>query len=215
MAMKYKTVIWDFNGTLLDDVEISMNAMNTVLERRSLKRIPSTDGFRDVFSFPVRDYYERLGLDFSKEPFKVSADEWVELYSKEMFSSPIMEGAKDALEALKASGIRQIILSASEKTRLSEHLERLGIGRLFDEIYGAEDVYAKGKEDIAKELSERSDLFPAVLIGDTDHDYLCAQTIGADCILFSGGFMSKNRLEKLSAPVFDDLRDIAKKIIEN
>ena len=67
--MKYKTVIWDFNGTLLDDVEISMNAMNTVLDRRSLKRIPSTDGFRDVFSVPVEDYYQRLGIEFFKESF--------------------------------------------------------------------------------------------------------------------------------------------------
>lgn len=212
--MKYKTVIWDFNGTLLDDVEISMNAMNTVLDRRSLKRIPSTDGFRDVFSFPVEDYYQRLGIDFSKEPFKVSADEWVELYSKEMYSSPIMKGAKEALGLLRDSGIKLLILSASEKQRLSEHLSRLDIAKYFDEVHGAEDVYARGKDDIAKMLSERKELFPAVLIGDTDHDFKCAQMIGADCILFSKGFMSRERLLKLSVPVYDDLLEIAEKIIK-
>lgn len=212
--MKYKTVIWDFNGTLLDDVEISMNAMNVVLERRSLKKIPSTDGFRNVFSFPVQDYYQRLGIDFSKEPFKVSADEWVELYSKEMFSSPLMKGAKEALELLKDKKIKLLILSASEKKRLSQHLEKLDISEFFDEVHGAEDVYAKGKDEIARELSMREELFPAVLIGDTDHDFKCARMIGADCILFSKGFMSKERLEKLQVPVFDDLLDIAKKIIK-
>ncbi len=212
--MKYKTVIWDFNGTLLDDVEISMNAMNKVLERRTLKEIPSADHFRDVFSFPVQNYYEKLGMDFSKEPFKIPADEWVELYSKEMFSAPVMKGAKEALMLLKNSGIKLLILSASEKNRLTEHLEKLGITEFFDEIHGAEDVYARGKDDIARELSSREDLFPCVLVGDTDHDCKCAEMIGADCILFSKGFMSKSRLEKLSVPVYDDLLEIAEKIIK-
>lgn len=212
--MKYKTVIWDFNGTLLDDVEISMNAMNVVLNRRNLKKIPSTDAFRDVFSFPVENYYQRLGIDFSKEPFKVSADEWVELYSKEMYSAPIMNGAKEALGLLKNSGIRLLILSASEKQRLSEHLNRLEIDGYFDEVHGANDVYARGKDDIAKILFQRKELFPAVLIGDTDHDFKCAQMIGADCILYSKGFMSKERLKKLSVPVFDDLLEIAENIIK-
>ena len=212
--MYYKTVIWDFNGTLLSDMDISIKAMNTVLSRRSLPKINSLLEFQSVFGFPVEDYYKKLGLDFSKESFKVPADEWVELYTKDMFSSPLTDNAEDALIALKEAGIRQIVLSASEKQRLTDHLKSLGILSYFDEVYGTGDVYAKGKADIAKMLSEKGELFPAVLIGDTDHDKICADIIGCDAYLYSGGFMSEERLKRLNAPVESDLLKIAKEIIK-
>ncbi len=211
--MRYKTVIWDFNGTLLSDMQISIEAMNTVLERRDLPKIPSLNEFQNLFGFPVEDYYARLGLDFEKEPYKIPADEWVELYSKNMFTAPLSEHTIEALEMIKAAGIRQIVLSASEKSRLTDHLEKLGITHYFDEIHGTEDVYAKGKADLARKLSEREELFPAVLVGDTDHDFLCAHSIGCDCILYSGGFMSEKRLSVLGAPVSSSLLDIANEII--
>ena len=211
--MNYKTVIWDFNGTLLSDMQISIEAMNTVLERRNLPIIPSLKEFQGLFGFPVEDYYARLGLDFNKEPYKIPADEWVELYSAKMFTAPLSENTIDALELIKSHGIRQIVLSASEKSRLINHLEKLGIAHYFDEIHGTEDVYAAGKSAVAKRLSDRNEIFPAVLIGDTDHDYLCAESMGCDAILYSGGFMSEERLKKLGAPVRSSLLEIANEII--
>lgn len=211
--MKYKTIIWDFNGTLLADMEISIKAMNTVLSRRNLPIIPSVDAFRDVFCFPVEEYYGRVGLDFSKEPFKIPADEWVELYSADMYAAPLINEAKEALEGFRKAGIKQVILSASEKNRLITHLEKLEIIDYFDEIHGAGDVYANGKKDLAVMLSKRSELFPAVLIGDTDHDCKCAELIGCDTYLFSGGFMSANRLAESGCPVSDSLLDISKIIL--
>lgn len=213
--MKYKTVIWDFNGTLLSDMALSVSAMNTVLKKRALPLIPDLSAFRDVFGFPVEDYYARIGFDFSKEPYQIPADEWVALYSEKMFDCPLTEGAVDALSTLRDAGIAQMILSASEKTRLKKHLEMLSILDYFDEIHGTGDVYAAGKSDLAKMLSKRSELFPAVLIGDTDHDLECAKMIGCDCILFSEGFMSKARLSRLGVPVFESLSEISEEIINN
>ena len=213
--MKYKTVIWDFNGTLLSDMQISIEAMNTVLSRRSLPTIPDLPAFQSLFGFPVEDYYARLGLDFDKEPYKIPADEWIELYSREMYSAPLTEGAEDALKAVKAAGMRQIILSASETERLILHTKKLEIYGYFDNILGMDDVYARGKTEIAQKFAKESteDIFPAVLIGDTDHDYECARAIGCDVMLFSGGFMSKERLLALTPSVYDSLEKIVKKII--
>jgi phosphoglycolate phosphatase len=208
--MKYKTVIWDFNGTLFDDMGVSIDAMNTVLSRRSLPLINGLFEFQNVFGFPVRDYYSRIGLDFSKEPYEVPADEWIELYGEKMNEAPIMKDADTVLKRLHDMGIRQIVLSASEKGRLIENLEHLGIISYFDEILGMDNAYAKGKAEIAKEFAARDKegIFPAILIGDTDHDFQCAESIGCDCILYSGGFMSRSRLEKLGAPVIDSLSEI-------
>ena len=146
------------------------------------------------------------------EPYQKSADEWIELYTESMYDAPLIDGAIEALEAFKQAGIIQIILSASEKQRLTTHLKKLGIIEYFDRIYGSDNVYAKGKAEIAADLSADKDLFPCVLIGDTDHDYKCSQLIGCDCMLFSGGFMSQKRLNALSAPVYNSLNEIVKKI---
>lgn len=208
--MKYKTVIWDFNGTLFDDMGVSIDAMNIVLSRRSLPPINGLEDFQEVFGFPVRDYYSRIGLDFSKEPYEVPADEWIELYGEKMNDAHIMRDAEIVLSALQKKGVRQIVLSASEKGRLIENLTHLGIISYFDEILGMDNAYAKGKAEIAAEFAARDKegIFPAMLIGDTDHDYQCALSIGCDCILYSGGFMSRRRLEKLGAPVIDSLTEI-------
>ena len=184
--------------------------MNTVLSRRSLPLISGLPEFQKVFGFPVRDYYNRIGLDFTKEPYEVPADEWIELYGEKMNEATIMKNADTVLKRLKDMGARQIVLSASERGRLIENLTHLGIISYFDEILGMDNAYAKGKAEIAKEFAARDKdgIFPAILIGDTDHDFQCAQSIGCDCILYSGGFMSRQRLKNLGAPVIDDLSEI-------
>lgn len=208
--MKYKTLIWDFNGTLLDDTKISISAINTVLERRGMKTIDSFDAFQEIFCFPVSEYYRRLGFDFEKEPYKIPADEWVKLYSASMFDAPLNEGVRDILAYARNMGLRQIVFSASERSRLTEHIKRLGISEFFDDIIGTDDVYAKGKIDLAKDFAKKNPhIFPALFIGDTDHDHLCALEMGCDCVLYSGGFMSKKRLAVLGSPVISSMSDLA------
>ena len=61
--MKYTNIIWDWNGTLLNDTELSIKCINTLLKRRSLPLL-SAEQYREVFGFPIREYYQRIGLDF-------------------------------------------------------------------------------------------------------------------------------------------------------
>ena len=79
--MKYKHIIWDWNGTLLDDTWLCVEGINDSLKKRSLQTI-TKEIYRKVFSFPVEDYYKRLGFDFKKEPFEVAGDEFVAYYAK-------------------------------------------------------------------------------------------------------------------------------------
>lgn len=75
----YKHIIWDWNGTLLDDVEVVINIMNSLLEKREMTVI-NKDRYLEIFDFPVKNYYTKLGFDFSLEPFEKIANEYVELY---------------------------------------------------------------------------------------------------------------------------------------
>lgn len=208
---KYGLVIWDFNGTVIDDTQISIDSINTVLGRRALPQLSGKVAFQDIFTFPVEEYYRRLGFDFSKEPYSVPADEWVELYNAKKFQAPLNEGVYETLAAVTEAGVRQIILSASEKALLYEQLKYLGVSEFFDEILGCGDVYAAGKLELARRWAKgksAEEIKKTLFIGDTDHDFLCAENIGCDCVLYSGGFMSRGRLEALGAPVIDSISEV-------
>ena len=68
--MMLKTILWDFNGTLLDDVNISLSAVNDL--RRILYNYKglSLDEYRQIFTFPVSDYYLKAGFDFQRHSFE-------------------------------------------------------------------------------------------------------------------------------------------------
>ncbi|MBN2352282.1 MAG: hypothetical protein JXD23_06910 [Spirochaetales bacterium] len=59
---KLCTVVWDWNGTLLNDMEACIRSMNLMLENRSLPPI-DFETYRNVFTFPVIDYYRAVGID--------------------------------------------------------------------------------------------------------------------------------------------------------
>ena len=83
IMMKYTDVIWDFNGTVLSDMQAGIDAVNEMLAARDLAVIADMESYRRAFCFPVETYYRNLGFDFEKEDYKtVLAPLWVSLYNK-------------------------------------------------------------------------------------------------------------------------------------
>ena len=205
--MKYDLVIWDFNGTIADDVEIGIEAANVVLSRRGMKTIDSVDSYRELFCFPIKKYYEKLGFDFSIEPYEVPADEWTCEFIKREERLKLTPGCAAALSYIKERGVRQIIISSSEINMLNRELEILGVRDYFDDILGKSDNYAHGKVDMAKEWAAGRE-YKAVFIGDSLHDLETARAIGADCILFSGGHDLERRLAESGVPVVHSIDEI-------
>ena len=62
--MKHTDVIWDFNGTILDDVAAGIASVNKMLSDRSLPTIKDKEHYRKIFRFPIIEYYRSLGFDF-------------------------------------------------------------------------------------------------------------------------------------------------------
>ncbi len=208
--MKYSHILWDFNGTLLDDVEAGIESTNVLLAARSLPLIESVEEYRRIFGFPVIDYYKRLGFDFEKESYEKVAHEWVELYLQNVKNSRLYDGADEALSMLKERGIDQIILSVTEKKMLKEQLSSLGIRQYFSDVLGMDDVYAHGKTELGKAWMNKTRPARAALIGDTVHDYEVARGIGVECILVAGGHQSKQKLALCGARVLDNIKEIVK-----
>lgn len=208
--MKYSCIIWDFNGTIADDLSISIYAINQVLNRRGLPIIKDTDAYRKVFGFPVREYYKRLGIDLKAEPYEVPAKEWVDAYTAGISEIVPVAGVQEVLQKIQDAGIMQIILSASEENMLHKMLGQLQFNTFFDKILGAQDIYGSGKAGIAEKFAKESDLdlSGALFIGDTDHDAAAAEVLGCDCLLYSGGHMAADKLMSCGFPVINQMSEV-------
>ena len=75
--MKYTHLMWDFNGTIFDDADAGIDAVNKMLKERGLEPIPSRERYKQIFDFPIEEYYSSLGFDFEREPYEVLAPVWV------------------------------------------------------------------------------------------------------------------------------------------
>lgn len=207
--MNKRVIIWDWNGTLLNDISISIDAMNEMLGRRGLELLDLCR-YRQVFGFPVKDYYQKLGFDFSNEAFEVPAMEFIKGYSARLKEAVLFDDVKENLSLLKAQGIRHFILSAMEQEALDECVLNLGIHQYFEKIYGLGDHYAHGKSGIALEMmcNENFNRDECVLVGDTLHDLEIAHLLEIDCILISRGHQEKKRLREKHHHVKDDIKGL-------
>ncbi len=206
-----KLIIWDWNGTLLNDVKACVDSMNCMLDKRSVNKI-TIDYYKSIFTFPVKKYYQELGFDFNKEPFEELSIEYIDLYKRNSMNSPLQEGVIELLNFFKSRKYKQVILSASEQIALENQVKQRNIFNYFDSLIGLNNIHAKGKVDNAKNFVVNSPGYDQIiLIGDTMHDLEVAQEINAKCILVSNGHQVINK-EKFNgnAVIVNTLLDITK-----
>ena len=212
--MKYTHILWDFNGTILDDVDAGIKSVNKLLSERGLPTVDSRERYHEVFGFPIIDYYRRLGFDFDKEPYEVIAPIWVEQYMENVKRSPVFDDVMKTVEFFSGMGAKQIVLSATELEMLRRQLDFVGCLDAFDAVLGLDNIHAASKVSLAKKWkAENPDAVP-LMIGDTVHDAEVASAIGADCILIARGHQSRTTLEKIGCPVYENLDEAIKKILK-
>ena len=206
--MKY--VLWDWNGTLFNDVEAGMNAANAMLRRRGIPEI-TLERYRASFGFPVRNFYTAVGFRLEEEDWDAMAVEYHDLLRGDP-SQRLRDGALEALELVKSSGAGQSVISALRQDMLDEDTARAGVRRYMDRIYGVDNLDGATKLSRARELVAELGLAPggAVMVGDTLHDLETAREVGAACILADVGHQSLAGRVPQGVPVARSLVEAAR-----
>jgi phosphoglycolate phosphatase len=206
---RYRHIVWDWNGTLLDDVGLAVEVMNGMLGRRGMPLL-TTASYREVFDFPVRDYYVRLGFDFAAESWDAVASEFIAGYNARWRECRLQEGAQAALERVAAAEVGQSLLSATHQEMLEAHIAHYGVAERFDQSLGVSNYNAQGKEAHGRRwMAERAfDPSSVLLIGDTVHDRVVAREMGADCVLVAHGHQPRAKLERCGVPVYGSLGEL-------
>lgn len=204
--MVYENVFWDWNGTVLDDAQACVNAVNVALRKRGMREV-DLNHYRERFRFPVSEYYVELGFDFNKDSYESLADEYTENYLLE--TPTLRKGAKFVLEKLFLNSINQYILSASEKKILSMGVRKFDLGYYFKDIIALDDKCAGGKAEVGREYISKNLLSgKTLLIGDTVHDAEVAKELDMDCVLIESGYNSLSRLQGTGARIITDLNEL-------
>jgi phosphoglycolate phosphatase len=203
---KYTHIIWDWNGTLLNDNWLCVEIMNTMLSARKLPLLTLTH-YRDIFDFPVKAYYEKLGFNFKKESFETVGMDFMVRYNERQKECRLHDDAVISLKRIAEFGYRQAILSAREETELRQETIDLKVASYFDKVDGLEDHYAHGKTDVGIRLLKELDVEKrkVLFIGDTVHDSEVAKELEIDCILIPNGHHSKARLRLTGNPIMKSL----------
>ncbi len=205
----YHHIIWDWNGTLLNDVQACVDAINILLKDRSLPTL-TREQYLDIFDFPVRNYYIKLGFDFSKQDWNQVAVDYHKAYVITSAASPLRHGTQAALAQFQAKGVGMSILSACELKILKRMVAERQILPYFKHIYGLDDLYASSKIDLGHALFNNSGLQKkgALLIGDTTHDFEVAQAMGIPCLLMANGHQADSKLKALDCPMVSDYQGV-------
>ena len=205
-----KTIILDFNGTILDDLDLCFNILNKMLNMYNHPSI-TKERYLDIFTFPVINYYKKAGFNFDKEPFDELAPIFMDLYQPNSLKCSLHEGIVEMIKKWRSEGKKIILLSASKRNLMIEQLVSFNIENLFDEILGTGTINAVGKVDLAREYlnSNHVDKNSTIMIGDTLHDDEVANVLGVTSFLIAKGHQSKKRLMTSNAYVLDDISDIS------
>lgn len=213
--LPYKYVLFDWNGTLIDDLDMNIEIEQLLLSRRSLASVGSKEFYLENFGFPIIEFYEMLGFDFTKEKYEDVAVEYAREYSERLCKAKLFDDVLPTLQKLKNAGIKTAIISATEQEELLKQVSRFGIESYFEEILGAQNNLGKSKVQTAldwfssKNISAKS----AVFLGDTTHDFETAKAIGCSCFLICRGHNSERRLKETGCEVFASLKKVSERLL--
>ena len=204
-------VVWDWNGTLLADQHVVLEALNALLRERGL---PDTtmDTYRALYTRPVRVFYERL---FDR---RIEDDEWERIddhfhdaYHAGVHAAELDRDAVPALEVVADLGVRQSLLSMARHELLVPLVAEAGIADRFVRVDGlrGEGGVPKAPAMAAHLAAIGPEVDPArvLVIGDAVDDAHAAAHVGATCVLYDGGSHPRAVLEEAGVPVAESLLD--------
>lgn len=205
-----KHVIWDWNGTLLDDIDISMEALNVLLKQERLPLVHDISEYRRYFQFPVIEYYKKVGFDFNKTPFSKLAEGYMAYYQPNSLQCQLHAHVEETLQYLQAKDIRQYVLSASNLSFLHQQMAEYDITCYLDGVFGLDNIHAHSKAELAKTFVKEHHIHgdEAVFIGDSVHDSEVAHGAGCRCILIANGHEHKDKLLQTGNIVVDVMKEI-------
>lgn len=199
-----KHVIFDYNGTILYDTDVCVEALNHLLESHHLEPV-TKEYYREHFHFPIYSFYEKIGFDFERESFNDLGLRYRKFYLNNLHRCHVYSGLRHLLHELRQHPVTTSILTALNQESLHSQLKHYDLTPLFDFAFGLSDHHAHSKIQRGLDLIKHVGISPneTILIGDTDHDVEVAKALGIEVLVLADGHQNENRLNQTKAKVFN------------
>ncbi len=209
--MKFDYIVWDWNGTIVNDAWVFVDVMNFFLKKKGLPQT-TIDDYKKTFGFPIQNYWKALGFKFNDKEFNKLNKRFIEEYQKRIFLPKLQPGIVDLIKKINKFKIKQFVLSASENSLLHKSVGFYKINYLFEDVLGVDNLNAVGKISLAKVLLKKNNLHlkKTLVIGDTKYDLDVAQALGCMALLVSHGHIEHKRLLDLRVPLVQSVKEIEK-----
>lgn len=212
-----KYIFLDFNGTVLNDVDLCLDLLNEMLYEKEQKNVDLAQ-YKQIFDFPIIKYYLAAGFDFTKYTFEELANYFIVEYTRRnLTESFIFDDLENFIKDVKLLGYKVVICSASKKVLLLDQLRDFKIIDLFDDVIGLDNHYASSKLQLAKEYIKNIeiDLTTSFFIGDTTHDAEVGVECGLNVLLIDRGHQSEEVLKKTKKTILHTFKEVINYITEN
>lgn len=200
-------IVWDWNGTLLDDLGVVIAAANVSLERFGVGPIDE-DGYRDHFTRPVRAFYDSLfGRPVTDGEWEALNDGFHTEYFALVEEAGLTVDTVAALTIVEGLGWGQSLLSMSPQEWLEHIVSAKGVSERFSLIDGLKGPTGGLKAQHMEEHLVALDVDPdrTVVVGDTPDDAVAARHAGAHVVLYDGGSHHLPHLQGMGAPIAHSL----------
>ena len=207
--MKFSHIIWDWNGTIVDDASLCVEIVNEILHQYDLEEV-TLNYYINNFTFPVKEYYELIGLPITTASYKSISDFFISHYRKRFYQCDLQKGILQVIKQFSDAGITQSVLSAAFQDDLVKFVSHYGLEPYFTSISGVDDILANGKLSIAAKHFDFLGIArnKILLIGDTCHDYEIAHSLGISSVLLCSGHNSYELLNEVSSPVLTSASEL-------
>ncbi|MFF7875492.1 HAD family hydrolase [Streptomyces californicus] len=206
-------LVWDWNGTLLDDTYAVVRATNAAFAEVELEPI-TPEQYREMYTIPIPRFYERfLGRLPTEAEWERMDGVFHRYYAEQRTACGLTAGAEELLHGWQRAGRSQSLLSMYGHEQLVPVVRGYGIEPRFVRVEGRRGPSGGSKalhmERHFEALAGVDGIVPenAVVIGDALDDAVAAAHVGARAVLYTGGSHSRRSLEGAGVPVVDSLAE--------
>lgn len=205
-------IVWDWNGTLFDDVPLVVEAVNACLASRGAARIDAA-AYRREFVRPLTAFYEKL-LAAPVDDLLIAELDGVfqDAYWDGFDTAGLTGDARAAIELVARSGATQSIASMLWHDMLVPTVTGFGLDEFMLALDGNRGAAGETKEQhMIRHVARLCEMYPGMspqrmtVIGDVVDDAMAAAAAGLRCVLYDGGSQTRAALESTGSPVAETL----------
>ncbi|MBB1384793.1 HAD-IA family hydrolase [Pseudoalteromonas sp. SG45-5] len=194
---KYKLVIFDWDGTIMDSVTKIVNCIRSSAELLSITP-PGDDAIKNIIGLSLDKAIDVL-FPANTAQHEALITGYKHQYSVDITPTPVFDDVASVLSALKEQGIVLAVATGKGRGGLDRLLEQSQLRHFFSATRTSDEAQSKPSPDMLYQLLEELGISAqdAVMIGDTQIDMTMAKAAGMDRIGVTMGVHGKQQLNEL------------------